>query len=81
MKGYQITTWDMKIEEIEIDKTTDHFYFINGKRISKSSTSEFIGETIEEAKQKYIDQINKEISNLERRINYRKSDIQKIQSL
>lgn len=81
MKGYKTAFYSENIEEVEITKITNHFYYVNGRRISKSSKDEFIGETKEEVKEKYIEQINSEIDNLEGQIAYQKSKRTKVQSL
>lgn len=81
MKGYKTAFYLEGIEEIEITKTTNHFYIVDGRRIAKSSTDEFIGETKEEVKEKYIKQINSEIDDLEGQIAYKKTKLVKVQSL
>lgn len=81
MKGYKTAFYLENIEEVEITKITDHFYYVGGRRISKSSKDEFIGETKEEVKEKYIKQINSEIDDLEGQIAYKKTRLAKVQSL
>ena len=80
-KYYILESWNNNITEISLDKETEHFYFVNNRRISKQSKDQIIGKDKEKIKQKMIDYVNEEISDLERRINYHKSKIQKIQSL
>jgi hypothetical protein len=81
MKGYKTSLYADTIDEIEITKLTEKFYVVNGRRISKNSTYEFIGESKEEVKEKCAHHINNEIDNLEGQIAYQKTKLAKIQSL
>lgn len=68
-KFYMIKAWDLKIKEIELSNVTKFFYITKtGHRIPHISKDEIIGETIEEAKKKYIAMVLSEIHDLEDRI-------------
>ena len=80
-KYFMIVSWANRIEEVIVEKETEHFYFVDKKRISKHSRDQIIGKDIDEIKQKMIGQINDEISYLKQRIEGRKLKIQKIHDL
>jgi len=79
---YMIRIWDLVIKEIEIKKVTEYYYVDKlGRRFSKMSKDEIIGETIEEAKTKAIKLILSDIHNLEGRIEYLNDKIDTIAKL
>jgi hypothetical protein len=68
-KFYMIQAWDLKIKEIELASITKFFYITKkGHRIPHISKDEIIGETIEEAKKKYIAMVLSDIHDLEDKI-------------
>jgi hypothetical protein len=81
-KFYMIKIWDLVIKEIEIKKVTEYYYVDkSGRKFSKMSKDEILGETIEEAKTKAVELILSDIHNLEGRIKYLNDKIDTISKL
>lgn len=69
------------VKEVEIEKETENFVFINGRRVSKDTQYESFHDSRAEAKNEILKRILNEIGILESQMNYLKQKLDKAELL
>jgi len=62
LKKYKTCSWSNRIEIIDVDRETDSFVFIKGRRLCKNTEENLYADTFAEAKQHLLDLAERKVN-------------------
>lgn len=81
MRKYTATRWTDTVSFIEVESETPKFVWIRGRQTAKSSQSEWIRDTPEEAKQCLLDFYLRQVKDAEGKIRWAKRSLHNAKKL